>query len=225
VQKQKYFYRINQFRTSFIKLAYRKRIKFERLKDKRAEYGKQIVDLLSKGLLDTYGKGYGRRSLFNMIKFYEIFPKNKIVQTLSAQLSLSHFIEFVYIDDELKRDFFIAMCLNERWTVRDLKDRKSSLLYERTALSKKPELTIAHDIKKLQNNNKMSLDLFLKDPLVLDFLRLEDKYYESDLEKAILYEMEKFILEMGNDFAFLARQKRITIENDFFYILPQKSRQ
>ena len=153
-----------------------------------------------------------------MIKFYEEFPDYDIVQTLSAQLSWSHFIELCSIDDKLKKNFYIAMCINEGWAVRDLKGRINSLLYERTALSKKPEVTIAYDIKKLKDNKKMSLDLFLKDPLVLDFLGLEDKYFESDLEKAILLEMEKFILEMGNDFAFLARQKRITVGKDYYYI-------
>ena len=110
------------------------------------------------------------------------------------------------------------MCINEHWSVRTLRERIGSALFERTAISKKPEQTIINDLQLLNNENKMTTDLFFRDPYILDFLELKDTYSEKDLENAIISELEKFILEMGNDFAFLARQKRITIGGRDFYI-------
>lgn len=153
-----------------------------------------------------------------MVKFYEAFTDFEIVTTLSAQLTWSHFVELISIEDSLKREFYATLSNSERWSVRTLRERKSSMMYERTAISKKPELTIINDLKMLREENKMSPDLFFKDPYVLDFLGLEDTYSEKDLENAILVELEKFILEMGIDFAFLGRQKRITIDNRDYYI-------
>jgi len=149
-----------------------------------------------------------------MIQVYTIFSNKEIVVTLSRQLSWSHFIEFIKLkDDELKREFYIAMSVHEQWNVRTLRERINSMLYERTAISKKPELTIRQDLEALSSGNKMSTSLFLKDPCLLNFLELEESYSEQDLESAILKELEKFILEFGSDFAFLARQKRIQIGN------------
>lgn len=153
-----------------------------------------------------------------MIKFYEAFGDYKIVTTMSAQLTWSHLVELISIEDSLKREFYATISSNERWSVRTLRERKSSMMYERTAISKKPDLTIINDLKLLREENKMTPDLFFKDPYVLDFLGLEDTYSEKDLENAILAELEKFILEMGIDFAFLGRQKRITIDNRDYYI-------
>lgn len=107
-----------------------------------------------------------------MIKFYQEFPDKEKVATLSQQLTWSHFVELLSIEDELKRDFYAAMCRNENWTVRTLRDRKNSMLYERTSISPKPEETIRNDINQLMNRDKMSLDLFYRDPYVLDFLGL-----------------------------------------------------
>jgi predicted nuclease of restriction endonuclease-like (RecB) superfamily len=153
-----------------------------------------------------------------MISFYETFNDFEIVQTLSAQLTWSHIKELILVEDNLKREFYITMCSTERWSVRTLRERISSMMYERTAISKKPEETIANDLKLLREENKMTSDLFFKDPYVLDFLGLQDTYSEKDLENAILTELEKFILEMGTDFAFLGRQKRITIDDEDYYI-------
>jgi predicted nuclease of restriction endonuclease-like (RecB) superfamily len=193
-------------------------IKDDIMQNGRAQYGAQIVDELSQRLSEAYGRGFGRRNLFNMIKFYEIFNDFQIVQSLIAQLSATHLKELMKIDDDLKRDFYIAMCKNENWSVKTLKDRISSMLYERTAISRLPEQTIINDLSLLKNENKMTTELFFRDPYVLDFLGLKDTYSEKDLESAILHELEKFVLEMGVDFAFLARQKRITIDNNDYYI-------
>jgi DUF1016 N-terminal domain len=147
-------------------------IKTEILKYDKAEYGKSIISSLSNELTQEYGKGYSQRNLFNMVKFYEVFSDKEILQTLSAKLSWSHFVKLIYIEDNLKREFYSTMCINERWSIRTLNERINSMLYERTAISKKPEETIINDLKQLSENNKMSADLFFRDPYVLDFLGL-----------------------------------------------------
>jgi len=124
----------------------------------------------------------------------------------------------MFMDDELKRDFYIEMCKVEKWSVRTFRERINSMLYERTAISKKPEETIKNDLALLQKDQKLSPELVFRDPYFLDFLGLKEFYSEKDLESAILAHLQGFILEFGNDFAFLSRQKRITIDNDDFYI-------
>lgn len=188
------------------------------LKNQKAEYGKSVIKELSQKLTMEYGRGYGERNIFRMLKFYDYFPNFEILSTLSAKLSWSHFVELLQISDSLKRDFYATMCANELWGVRTLRERIGSALFERTAISKKPEQTIINDLKLLSAENKMTTDLFFRDPYILDFLDLKDTYNEKDLENAILAELEKFILELGNDFAFLSRQKRITIDGEDFYI-------
>ncbi len=195
-----------------------KTIREEVLKDSRAEYGSEAITKLSLQLKEEYGRGYSRRNLFNMVKLYDRYREFEIVQTLSAQLSWSHFIELLKIEDPLKIEFYISMTMNERWSVRTLKDRISSMLYERTSLSKKPEETIANDLKALIDDKEMSTDLFFRDPYVLDFLELKDTYSEKDLENAILAELENFMLEFGRDFTFVGRQVRITIGDKDYYI-------
>lgn len=188
------------------------------LEGDKAEYGKSVIEEISIRLTQEYGSGYNKSSLFRMIQFYQEFPDIEKVATLSQQLSWSHFVELLPIKDNIKREFYAVMCLNENWDVRTLRDRKKSMLFERTAISKRPDLTILNDLKELQDNKKMSLDLFLKDPYMLDFLDLKDTYSEKDLENAILSELEHFILEMGSDFAFLARQKHFILDGKDYYI-------
>ena len=142
----------------------------------------------------------------------------EIVQTLSAQLSWSHIIELIRIEDNIKREFYMLIAKNENWSIRTLRDKISSMLYERTALSKLPDETIKNDLSALRNNQKLSTNFFLKDPYILDFLELQDTYNEKDLENAILHELEKFILEFGKDFAFIGRQVRISIGDKDYYI-------
>ena len=188
------------------------------LQNKRADYGKQILDNLSVELKKLYGKGFSKRNLRNFMLFYELYADIQIVYSLSAQLSWTHIRCLLPIEDELKRNFYIQMCEYERWSVRTLQDRISSMLFERTAISKKPEQTIVNDLKQLETEKKISPDLTFKDPYFLDFLGLHDSYSEKDLESAILLHLQNFITEMGSDFAFLARQKRIIIDNEDFYI-------
>ena len=189
-------------------------LKEEILKEKRATYGKEVVKKISEKLSLEYGRGYSKASLLRMIQVYTIFSEKEIVATLSRQFSWSHFVEFIKVKEELKREFYITMSAHESWNVRTLRERVNSMLFERTAISKKPEKTIRQDLETLNSENKMSTSLFLRDPCLLNFLELEESYSERDLESAILLELEKFILEFGNDFAFLARQKRIQIGNN-----------
>ncbi|MFR2571776.1 MAG: PDDEXK nuclease domain-containing protein [Clostridia bacterium] len=194
------------------------RIKVELLNNKKPEYGKQVIKELSKKLVRNYGRGYSSSNLYRMLQLNEFFEDFENFATLSQKLSWSHFIEIVKMDTDIKRKFYATMCINEHWSVRTLRERIGSALFERTAISKKPEQTIINDLQLLNNENKMTTDLFFRDPYILDFLELKDTYSEKDLENAIISELEKFILEMGNDFAFLARQKRITIDGRDFYI-------
>lgn len=188
------------------------------LQNERADYGEQIVATVSRQLALDYGRGFSKAAVFRMIQFYKLYPDHYIVATLSRHLSWSHFIELLPLEPKIKRDFYTEMSRVEGWSVRALRDKIGGMLYERTAISKKPEALAAIEIEHLQKKDHISLDLVLKDPYLLDFLELKDTYSEKDLEQAILKEIEKFILELGSDFCFIARQKRITIGNEDYYI-------
>lgn len=189
-------------------------IKNEIVNGERAKYGEQTIQNTATRLVQEYGGGFSKRNLFRMVEFYEKFNEFKIVATLSAQLSWSHFVELLAVKDNLSREFYLTMAINEKCSVRVLRERINSMLFERSSISKLPEQTIKHDLDLLNNEQKMSPSLFLRDPYLLDFLEIKDSYSEKDLENAILAELESFILEFGSDFAFMARQKRIQIGND-----------
>jgi predicted nuclease of restriction endonuclease-like (RecB) superfamily len=192
------------------------RINTEILKNKRAEYGKEIVKSLSKYLKEEYGKGWGEKQLRHCLRFAETFPNKEIIYALSRQLSWTHFRTIIYLKDELKREFYIEMTKLENWSTRTLNEKIDSMLYERTAISKKPDELIKHELKELREKNKLSPDLVFRDPYFLNFLGLEDDYNEKTLENAILKELEKFILELGQGFTFVERQKRMLIDGDSF---------
>ena len=195
-----------------------KSIETELLKGKRAEYGKQVVHNLSRQLTQTYGRGWGPKHLRNCLRLSEQFPDLAIVNTVCSQLSWSHLRLLSAMDDSFKRDFYIEIAQLEKWSVRQMKERIDSMLYERTALSRQPENAIRHDIAQLRNEQNVPPSLLLKDPYILDFLELNDRYTERDLEDAILREIERFLLEMGAGFTFVSRQKRLQIDDDDFYI-------
>lgn len=194
------------------------RIRSEVLKNERAEYGKQIVQTLSAQLAQEFGNGFSRRNLFNMLQFAEYFPDSQIVVTLSRQLSWSHFVAILPLKDPLQREFYAEMCRVENWSVRTLRSKINGMLFERTALSKKPTELARQELAELQENDQLTPDLVFRDPYFLDFLQLKDTYNEQDLESAILRELESFILELGTGFAFVGRQVRITIDGRDHYI-------
>jgi len=142
-----------------------------------------------------------------MLKFAETFPDEGIVATLSQQLSWSHFRELLPLEQPLQREFYAEMSRVEGWSVRTLRGRIDSMLYERTALSKKPDELAKQELTVLRSTGKLGPALILKDPYVLDFLDLKDHYLERDFEDAILRELEMFLLELGAGFSFVAHQK------------------
>jgi predicted nuclease of restriction endonuclease-like (RecB) superfamily len=129
-------------------------------------------------------------------------------------LSWTHFKEILYLDDPLKRDFYAELCRAERWSTRTLQRKIGHLLNERTAVSKKPDELITRDIAVLRDDDRMTSDLVFRDPYLLDFFGLTGTYSEADVEQAIIRELEAFILELGRDFAFVARQQRITVDSE-----------
>ena len=195
-----------------------KRIRQHILADQRAEYGKEIVATVSRQLTQDYGKGFGVSGLTRMIKFSEVFNDEQIVATLWQQLSWSHFRELLPLEKPLQREFYAEMCRVEGWSVRVLRQQIDSMLYERTALSRQPEAMIQEELNKLREGEQVAPALILKDPYILDFLEVQDRYIEKDLEDAILRELEAFLLELGAGFSFIARQKRLQIDGDDFYI-------
>lgn len=194
------------------------RIHTEFLGSRRAKYGEEILPTLSAELVPEYGRGFSERNLWRMLKFAQLFPDPKILPTLSAELGWSHFIELLSVKDKLKREFYTEMCRIERWSVRTLQAKISGMLFERTALSKKPTKLISRELKALKKSGKLSPDLVFRDPYFLDFLGLKDTYSEKDLEGAILAQLQQFLLELGKGFAFVARQKRIVIDGKDYYI-------
>jgi predicted nuclease of restriction endonuclease-like (RecB) superfamily len=137
-----------------------------------------------------------------MMQFAEVFLDQKIVVSLIRQLSWTHILVIIPIQDQIKREFYIEMCKLEKWSVRVFRERVKSMLYERTAISKKPDQTIAMDLQQLKDDQKLHPDLVFRDPYFLDFLGLRDTYSEKDLESSIIAELQRFIIELGNDFAF-----------------------
>lgn len=195
-----------------------KRINDEISKDRSETYGKQIVATLWRQLENDYGTAFSEKNLRRMMQFAEVFPDEKIVVSLIRQLSWTHILAIIPVKDSLKREFYIQMCIHEKWSVRVFRERIQSMLYERTSISKKPELTIQNDLELLKNEQKLSPDLAFRDPYFLDFLGLSDTYSVQDLESSILVELQRFITEMGSDFAFMSRQKRISIDNRDYYL-------
>jgi len=165
-----------------------------------------------------YGSGYSQPNLTRMIRFAALFPSKEIVSTVSKELSGSHFVELLQIEDAVAREFYVQMCRIERWSVRELHSKIQGMLFERTALSRKPEELACQELALLREEGRITPDLVFRDPYLLDFLGLADTYSERDLETAILRELERFLLELGAGFAFIARQKRIIIDGEDYYI-------
>jgi predicted nuclease of restriction endonuclease-like (RecB) superfamily len=184
----------------------------------RAEYGQQVLAALAQQLTAAYGRGWSEKQLRHCVRAAEVFPDEEILSALRRELSWTHLKTLMYIDDPLKRDYYIELCRLERWSSRQLHERIQSMLFERSALSRKPADLIRHELSQLKETQELMPEVVLKDPYVLDFLGLNDRYLERDLEDAILREMEQFLLELGAGFTFVARQKRLQIDDDDFYL-------
>lgn len=184
-----------------------KKIQTHTLQHKRADYGKQIVVTLSRELVERFGRNYEEKNLRRMIQFADKFPDLEIVVTLSRQLTWSHFLVLIPVKNEEARIFYGKMAMEGVWGVRDLRKEISKKLYERTE----------HVNIQLPSNIPLAKGIF-KDPYLLNFLELKDGYLENDLETAILKELELFILELGNGFTFVERQKRMIIDDEDHYL-------
>lgn len=178
-------------------------------------YGKKILATLSQQLTLKFGKGYSYSAITRMIKVAEIFSE-EMFATLSQTLSWSHFIELATIESETKRYFYQQMCITNHWSVRKLRNSQDAMLYERTAIAKQPEEIIKSTLDNA--GVELSPELVFKNSYVLDFLGLNGNYSEKDLENSIVNQLEKFIMELGQGFAFLERQKRISIDSVDYYL-------
>jgi predicted nuclease of restriction endonuclease-like (RecB) superfamily len=197
-----------------------RRLLRENLQAGRAAYGKQILATVSQELTAEFGAGFNYTALTRMARFAEWMTDEQIIATLSQTLSWSHFIELLPIKDPLARDFYAEMCRIERWDVRTLRLKIGGMLFQRTALSKKPQAVISAEIGKLRDG-QMSPDTVFRDPYLLDLLDLlglKGACSERDLESAILREIEGVLLELGTGFAFVARQKRMSVGKDDFHL-------
>jgi len=195
-----------------------KRINDEVLENKRAEYGKEIVKTLSVELTKEYGRGWSEKQLRHCLRFAETFADFEIVSALQRQLSWTHFKIIIYLKTELQREFYVQICLLENWNTRTLQKKIDSMLFERTAISKKPDELARLELGQLREEDKLTPDLVFRDHYVLDFLNLKDTFLERDLESAILKDMENFLMELGAGFTFVARQKRMTIDETDYYL-------
>ena len=184
-----------------------KRILNHTLQNQRAQYGKQIVITVSRQLVERFGNNYEEKNLRRMIQFVEKFSDFEIVVTLSRQLSWSHFLAIIPLKDNEAREFYGKISANNNWGVRELRKQIDRKLFERTE----------HANLQLYNSDTIEKNIF-KDPYLLDFFGLKSGFLENDLESAILRELESFILELGNGFTFVERQKRMIIDGDDFYL-------
>ena len=189
-------------------------VKFEQHGKTTAEYGTELLDKVSKDLKTQFGKGFSRRNVLDMRRFYALYPK---WQTVSAELSWSHYVQLIGIDDNLTRSFYEKQCVKENWSIRELNRQKNSMLFERIALSKDKK-----DILKISKKGqtiKQAEDI-IKEPYVLEFLGIPENhsYSEQELEQKIIDNLQMFLLELGKGFTFVKRQFRISFRNKHFYV-------
>lgn len=184
----------------------------------RAEYGADVVKNLSTRLTEVYGRGWSAQHLRHCMRLAKVFHHDEKFYALRRELSWTCMRTLSYIENPVERDFYAEMCKLNHWSSRTLNGRIKSMLFERAAISKKPEKTIENDLAQLRETGEVSEELVFRDPFLLDYLGLRDSYSERDLETAIVAELQQFITELGNDFAFLDRQKRITIDGEDYYL-------
>ena len=195
------------------------RINREVLGNERADYGKQIVSAVSTQLQAEYGKkGLEPRSIWRMMQFAQEFPDVEIVSAVSTKITWSHIIEILPLKDELQREFYLTLASSESWSIRRLRKEIDGMLFERTAISGKPDEFIKKELSTLRDDNMLSPDLVFKSPYFLEFTGLKGMYSEKNLEDSLIAHLEQFIIELGNGFSFVARQKRMIIDGQDFYL-------
>ena len=189
---------------------------YEAQKGSRAEYGKQLIKFTSKKLTEEFGKGFDERNLRNMRQFYDVF---QMWNALRSELSWTHYRLLMRIKESKKREYYMAECVENAWSARQLERQINSLYYERiVATSEAKRLEVQMEIQSLEPNTMPKH--VLKDPYILEFLGLEENkiYLEKELEQALINNLQNFLLELGKGFSFVARQKRITLDSDHYYV-------
>ncbi|MDR1286300.1 MAG: PDDEXK nuclease domain-containing protein [Treponema sp.] len=184
--------------------------------NQRAEYGAGLIKYLSEHLTDEFGKGFDESSLRRMRQFYQTFPIRAAVR---HELSWTHYRLLMKIDESSRREFYLNECAECRWSSRQLERQITTFYYERLlATRKEGRETVKNEIQKTEP--KAAPDYILKDPYILEFLDLKENraYHENDLEQALIDNLQEFLLELGKGFSFVARQKRITIDGDHYYV-------
>lgn len=195
-----------------------KRIKEDVLYNKRAEYGKQILNKLAKHLTEKFGTGWGIGKLKHCVRAAYLFSEKQIRYAVRIQLTWTHIRSLMGVKDELARSFYMEMCSIEHWDTRTLDNKIDSQLYERTAISRRPEEVVKKELASVQETKELTPDMVFRSSYFLDMLGLPDIYSEKELETAIVSQIQAFIKELGSDFAFLDRQKRITVDSVDYYI-------
>ncbi len=220
----------------------RRIVKFEQGGQRRAEYGEQLIEQLSADLTRQFGRGFGRANLWQMRAFYRAWPEAKILQTLSGEstssidpdntnpdsgtvlalasrfpLPWSAYVRLLSVKNAEARTFYQTEALRSGWSIRQLDRQIGSQFYERIALSQNKAAMLAK-AKKSESTDLVTPEEAIKDPFILEFLDLKDEYSESDLEESLIQHLTDFLLELGDDFAFIGRQRRLRIDDTWFRI-------
>ena len=193
-------------------------IKNDILMNNRARYGQAVIQGLSVKLTEQFGKGWSKEHLKHCLRSAQTLSEVEIRYAVRTQLAWTHIRSLFSIKDNLERQFFLTMCATEHWDTRTLDMKKEDMLFKRTIISSKPEELIRKELENLREQGTPSPDLVFKSSYFLDFLGLKEVYSEKDLEEAILVELQKFLSELGSDFAFIARQKQILIDSNSYWI-------
>ena len=195
-----------------------KRIKEDVLYNQRAEYGKQILKNLSVKLTERYGTGWGTEKLKHCVRSAYLFSEDDIMYAARTQLTWTHLRSLMSLKDSLERQFYMEICRIEHWDTRTLDEKIDSQLYQRTAISQRPEEVIRRELKELREEDTLNPDIVFRSTYFLDMLGLPDVFSEKDLENSILNQLLEFIKELGSDFTFVDRQKRITVDSEDYFI-------
>ena len=195
-----------------------KRIKEDVLYNQRAEYGKQILKNLSVKLTERYGTGWGTEKLKHCVRSAYLFSEDDIMYAARTQLTWTHLRSLMSLKDSLERQFYMEMCRIEHWDTRTLDEKIDSQLYQRPAISQRPEEVIRRELKELREEDTLNPDIVFRSTYFLDMLGLPDVFSEKDLENSILNQLLEFIKELGSDFTFVDRQKRITVDSEDYFI-------
>ena len=219
---------VNAVMTAAYWMIGRRIVEFEQSGEKRAEYGTALIERLAVDMAERFGRGFSRQNIWQMRQLYLSYPPERILQTVSGESSLdsvaSHFplpwsayVRLLSVKNTRAREFYETEALRGGWSVRQLNRQINSQFYERTALSKNKAAMLTRG-QKARPEDRVLPEEEIKDPFVLEFLDLKDEYSESDLEEALIDHLETFLLELGGDFCFMGRQRRLRIGDEWYRV-------